>query len=206
MKALKSISAFAIIVVLSAASSPSHSEDFVCDGGSCAKKLLISEEAEFCAELVIPKDKDNKLITLWMSEMSVDIASRLNGESCATAAYFPVASRDANFSTAALRALHSGLRIDQSILDGREIDETTLRCLIESTDLFVGRADVSEGLDGATEVVLEIHGCERNGVGVSASMSTKNKVTMLGFFQPAGIRLRYEPRVSVLPSSTTDRR
>lgn len=45
-----------------------------------------------------------------------------------------------------------------------------------------------------TEVILYIRGCDYKGIGVNATLHTKNKVTMDGFFKDGAVVLTYSPR------------
>jgi hypothetical protein len=181
---------YSILPRLAAAEAPEN----ICNKWHCHIEVPVSEEPEFCAGFFVSKDHDGRLTRVWASQTMVRLASRVSGESCKSASYFPVTLREADFVSPALKALYAGLKSKPSILDHSGIQDETLRCLKSGTGVRVAFAGGMLDEGDETEVILYIRGCDYKGIGVNATLRTNNKVTMDGFFKDGAVVLTYSPR------------
>ena len=181
----------AILPRFAGAESPKN----ICNKWFCHIEVSVSEEPEFCARFRIPKDRDDHLDFLWATRLEVLLASRLSGESCEGVNYFHMSAKEANFVSPALKAPYAGLKSKSSILDHSGIQDETLRCLKAGKGVSVGfTAEEMIDESGEAEVTLYILGCDYKEIGVSATLRTRNKVTMDGFFKDGAVVLTYSPR------------
>jgi hypothetical protein len=173
--------------------------EIVCGSGVCQKSLLVSEEDDFCARIMISTNREGKLADLWFSGIETKLASRLSGETCSAAKFFRIASKDADYVVPAIKALSFLLKNGGKGLARNAIEEATFECLIGRKEKFVSRAEREDSEDGGVTVYLVIDGCNRDSRFVEVTFHSKNRVSMAGFLQPHGAELNYRTAFIELP-------
>lgn len=166
-----------------------NSSDVTCMEGRCTRALMISEERSVCVRYIVPTNKDGTLRERWVSGTAIEIASRLNNESCAEAPFFEVDDESAEHVVAATKALHTILRTSPSPPVQHRISPETLACLSAAGETHVTGGEMSDEKDHSAQVTLDVSGCEQE---VQVSVKMKQAWNLTELAQPNNFEIKYK--------------
>ena len=166
--------------------------DQVCNKEGCRSAYLLKEDPKLCVRIFLPTNKDGALAASWASGMDLELASRLNGEACDKAKFFPVYTSDADYVSGAIKLIDFALHNKPELLKHVDIRAETLECLLKSQNAHIsGGGTVDESGDFiSVSVVLE--GCDYQKRSVEATFRTRKSEAAPKFTQPNTVALTYK--------------